>query len=197
MKAFTITFCVLAIFTATTHAQSKDTGKGQGAIVITDGATVYKNSEGDEAYSKKLEKGYALAGVTTLARMVMSYQFENENGRVHVFGVTKVGGAAMGWMNRADLSSYFTYECGCGLVDAKCSPHSLEGFHFRYNICFEEARDRKLAELASPPPAAPVPTAASSESVETRLQKLNDLFKKGLISEEEYKKTKAQILESM
>jgi hypothetical protein len=196
MKAFAMMFCVLVVVTTSARAQSKDTGKGQGAIVITDAATVYKNSQGDEAFSKKLEKGYALAGVTTLARMVTSYQFEIENDRVHVFGVTKAGGAAMGWMNRSDLSSYFTYECGCGLIDAKCSPHSMEGFHYRYNICFEEARDKKLAELSNPPAVTPAATP-SSEPVESRLQKLNDLFKKGLISKEEYEKKRAQILESM
>jgi hypothetical protein len=195
MKASALIFCALFVFTASTHAQSRDTGKGQGAFVITEGATVYKNSHGDESYSKKLEKGFVVAGVTTLARMVTGYQFENEEGRVHVFAVTNVGGAAMGWMNRADLSPYFTYECGCGLVDAKCSPHSLEGSHFRWNVCFEEARDKKLAEMKAPP-ATTVP-ATSSEPAETRLQKLNELYKKGLISKEEYEKKKAQILDSM
>lgn len=196
MKPLALIFSMFLILTASAYAQSKDTGKGQGAIVITEGATVYKNSQGDEAYPKKLEKGFALAGISTLARMVSSYQFEEENGRVHVFAVTKVGGAAQGWMNRADLSSYFTYECGCGLVNAKCSPHALEGLHYRWNICFEEARDKKLADLEKA--ATPVPAATgSSESVETRLQKLNDLYAKGLITKEDYEKKKAQILESM
>jgi hypothetical protein len=197
MKIFAMAVSSLLVFVVSSLAQSTDTGKGQGAIVITDGATVYKNSSGNEAFSAKLEKGYALAGVTTFSRLVESYQFENENGRVHVFGVVKGGRAAMGWMNRTDLSSFFTYECGCGLVDAKCSPHSVEGWHYRYNVCFEEARDKKLAELANPATAAPAITPSSSESAETRLKKLNDLLAKGLISKEDYEKKKAQILESM
>jgi hypothetical protein len=196
MKTFMTISCMSLVFTAAAYAQSRDTGKGQGAIVITDGATVYKNSEGDEAYSKKLEKGYAVAGISTLARMVTSYQFEDENGRVHVFGIIN-GIAAKGWMNRADLSSYFSYECGCGLADAKCSPHVLERMHYKWSICFEEARDEKLADMQKDPSPAAAAPAATTESVETRLQKLNDLYKKGLITKEEYEKKRAQILESM
>lgn len=196
MKSLIVISYMSLVFTSSAYAQSRDTGKGQGAIVITDGATVYKDSEGDEAYSKKLEKGYAVAGISTLARMVTSYQFEEENGRIHVFGIIN-GSAAKGWMNRADLSSFFSYECGCGLADAKCSPHVLERMHYKWSICFEEARDKKLADLQKDSTPAVAAPAATTDSVETRLQKLGDLYKKGLISKEEYEKKRAQILESM
>jgi hypothetical protein len=189
--------CLLLVCATSTWAQSKDTGRGQGAIGLRESTPLYKSSEGDPMYEKKFERLDAVAGITTLGRMVMSYQFEDENGRIQVLALSKTGVAARGWMYRTDLSPFFSYECGCGLVDAKCSPHVLERFHYKWNICFEEARDKKLAELEKAPLPVPATTAGSGDSAETRLQKLNDIFKKGLITKEEYDKKKAEILKSM
>jgi Short C-terminal domain len=194
MKRVAGAFCLLLVWT-TSAVADKNTGKGQGAIVISDSATVYEDSEGDDAFPTKLEKGEAVGGFSKLAGLVDSYQFEDQNGRVRVLTVSKNGRAANGWMNRADLSSYFSYECGCGLTQAKCSPHVLERFHYKWNICFEEAREKKVADLEKA--QTPAPAAESSESAETRLQKLNDLYKKGLITKEDFEKKKAEILKSM
>src|SRR5215203_2058908 len=97
-------------------------------------------------------------------------------------------------MNRTDLSSYFSYEFGCGLAQAKCSPHVLERFHYKWNICFDEAREKKLVDMETALSQARGSAMPSSESAESRLQKLNDLYKKNLITKEDYEKKKAEIL---
>jgi hypothetical protein len=191
---FTVS-CVL-LLCATSAMADKNTGKGQGAIVISDSATVYEDSEGDEV-ATTLEKGEAVGGFSKLAGMVDSYQFEDENGRVRVLTVSKKGRATNGWMNRADLSSYFSYECGCGLAQAKCSPHVLERLHYKWNICFDEVREKKIAEMETAHIQTPGTATTSAESAESRLQKLNDLYKKNLITKEDYEKKKAEILNSM
>jgi hypothetical protein len=175
-------------------AQSKHKGKGQWALVMNHAAPIYKNSEGD-ALLGKLPKGMAVAGITTMARLVESYQFEDENNRVHVLGLNeKEGSAFQGWMNRSDLSPYYTYECGCGLKNAECSPHVLERLHYKWNICFEDAVQNKLAESEKAPDGA---APKSSESPEERLKSLKSLFDKGLITKEEYEQKRAEILKSM
>ena len=201
MKTASAIVCVILICTTSALAD-RNTGKGQGAIVIADEAPVYKDSTGDtlayflgeEGRTKKLVRGDVVGGVTITLRSVDSYQFHDAKGRVQVLVLNK-GNLVNGWMNPSDLS-YFTYECGCGLANAKCSPHVLERFHWRWNICFEEARDKKLAEMNSS--SAPASAAVTpSESVEVRLQKLSDLYKKGLITQQDYEKKKAEILNSM
>lgn len=194
MKNAVVGVCLLVLcFPAS--GQSKHKGKGQWAFVMNHAAPIYKDSEGD-ALLGKLPKGMALAGITTMARMVESYQFEDENGRVHILGLNeKEGSAFQGWMNRSDLSPYYTYECGCGLKNAECSPHVLERFHYKWNICFEEAYQAKLAEMEKA--TAPASAPASTESAEDRLKKLKDLFDKGLVTKEEYEAKRAEILKSM
>ena len=196
MKRTVVMFCMI-FFPASVFAQSVDRGKGQGAIVINQGAVLYEDSEGADATTMS-PLGDTVGGITTIiGRTPESYHFEEENGRVHVLALLKNGQVVQGWMNPADLSSYFTYECGCGLEGALCSPHARKSLtRFRWNACFEEARKAKLAELQTGS-TQPVSVSGSSESVETRLQKLNDLYKKGLISKEDYEKKKAEILKSM
>jgi hypothetical protein len=48
----------------------------------------------------------------------------------------------------------------------------------------------KPVNAASPPTAAP----ADNTSIENRLRKLDELYKKGLITEDEYKKKRAELL---
>jgi hypothetical protein len=195
MRTAAAAFVLLFILVAPIVADN-NTGKGQGAFVIVDGALVYKDSSGNDAYAVKLSKGDAVGGFSKMLGMGSSYQFEDEKDRVRVLTVVD-GRAQNGWMNRSDLSRYFTYECGCGLVQAKCSPHVLERFHYKWNICFEEARDKAWAEIQAKSSPGATPVAAPAESAEIRLQKLNELFKKGLITKEEYDAKKAEILKSM
>ncbi|MEO8379037.1 MAG: SHOCT domain-containing protein [Acidobacteriota bacterium] len=171
-------------------------GRGQGAFVIADEALVYEDSEGEAAYPTKLAKGDVVGGFTKIAGMAQNYEFEDQSGRVRVLTITK-GRAANGWMTRTDLSSYFTYECGCGLAQAPCSPHALERLHYKWNACFVEAREKALAALQAGATAKPPDTSGPTESIEIRLQKLKDLLSKGLITKEEYDSKRAEILKSM
>ncbi len=51
------------------------------------------------------------------------------------------------WMNPGDLSR-FTYDCGCDRGDKpNCSPTSSRWLKSRWNTCYLEARDTKLAQL--------------------------------------------------
>ena len=130
------------------YGQSTDRGRGQGAFVLRQDAPLYKRSGGAATYGK-MDKWDPVGGVQTMARMVESYQFEEEHGRVHVLALGTSGYMYTGWMDPSDLSRYFTYECGCGLADAKCSPHVFVGGvgKKKWNICFEEARAKALADL--------------------------------------------------
>jgi hypothetical protein len=197
MKRTVVMFCMILFPAVSGLAQSVDRGKGQGAIVINQDAVLYEDSEGADATTMS-PLGDSVGGITTIiGRTPESYYFEEEDGRVHVLALLKNGQVVQGWMNPADLSPYFTYECGCGLEGALCSPHARKSItRFKWNACFEEARQAKLAELQTGS-TPPVPSSGSSESAETRLQKLNDLYKKGLISKDDYEKKKAEILKSM
>jgi len=137
-------------------------GRAEGAIVIRDGAPVYIKSEGSAIQDTRV-RGDFVAGATTLGITIQSYQFEEENGRVHVDyfrDKDQKGMARLGWMDPADLSR-FTYECGCGSRHKPCSPFSEQGFLMRWNTCYLEAKDRKASELGKPaaesagPPAKP------------------------------------------
>jgi hypothetical protein len=63
----------------------------------------------------------------------------------------------------------FTYDCTCGESKHDCSPFDIRGlkFSFAWNVCFQEARDAKLAQLeANAPsrPAASAPGAGTSQA---------------------------------
>jgi Short C-terminal domain len=186
---------IVLLICAVSAMADNNTGKGQGAFVIVDNALLYKDSEGSEAYPVQLKKGDAVGGFSKLLGMGSSYQFESEKERVRVLTLVE-GRAQNGWMNRVELSRYFTYECGCGLAQAKCSPHVLERFHYKWDICFEEGRDKALAEMNATSAAAAA-SAAPAESTAARLQKLKELLDKGLITKEEYDSKRAEILKSM
>ncbi len=196
--ALATSFWVLCSATlAVAQNRSTGTGKGQGAIVIHENALLYKDSQGEAAYGK-LDMWEAVGGVQTWAKTVLSYQFEEADGRAHVFALGTSGVMYKGWIDSAHLSSYFTYECGCGMADAVCAPHMTARSGWKWNLCFTEARDRKLAELKNEPKTAVgVDSAVAKPSVEQRLQQLNDLLAKGLISKEEYDKKRSEILKDM
>jgi hypothetical protein len=138
-------------------------GRGQGAIVIRDDAPVYANAKG-EKIEAKAPRGYSVAGITTIAGSVISYMAEIDNGRAHILylnirtmkgvrqdlkgiGENEKKSRERAFMNPDDLA-FFTYECGCGEKGAPCEPIQLAGWMSeRWNACYVEARDRKLAEL--------------------------------------------------
>jgi hypothetical protein len=117
-------------------------GKGQGAIVVRDGAPVYEDESSTEVI-RTLKRGDAVAGLHRVA-IVFQYEFVEENGRVRViYPVKGKSKAESGWMDPDDLST-FTYSCGC---EDECIPWSASFGPTRYNPCFQEARDEKLDKL--------------------------------------------------
>lgn len=117
-------------------------GKGQGAIVIREGAPVYED-ESSTKVIRTLKRGDAVAGLHRVA-IVFQYEFVEENGRVQViYPVKGKSKAESGWMDPEDLS-VFTYSCGC---EDDCIPWAASFGPTRYNPCFQEARDEKLDKL--------------------------------------------------
>lgn len=63
---------------------------------------------------------------------------------------------------------------------------------------FEKAQSVAKTREAAPPPAAPPDSSkASAEPIEERLKKLDALFKKGLITKEEFASKKTEILRQL
>jgi len=124
-------------------------GKGEGAIVIRDNAPVYRGSTGDKTEAT-LQRGDFVAGITTAGLLGKHYEFEEDDGRVHVsyFRPPKKEGTPWtAWMDPADLAT-FLYDCGCDKkTNEECSPYKAEFVTHKWNACYREARDRKLAEL--------------------------------------------------
>src|ERR1700682_6348642 len=166
---------VLALCVAGTP-EALGQGKGQGAIVIRDDAPIYAKSTGSERGDTRMRGDYVV-GVTTMG-LHRTFQFEDEDGRLSVNffrDKDQKGVPRIGWMDPADLAQ-FTYECGCGPRKQPCSPYSSQGFILRWNVCFSEARDKKLAELRlaqaqgeSGPGAAQVPPQPAAKLAEKPL----------------------------
>jgi len=151
-----ITLCMVATLlsaTPTLFAQ----GRGEAAVVVRDGAKIYVSSTGDKVELADLQRGFAVAGLTTLGLQEM-YTFEQEDGRVHVLylRMNKKGQykslQRSAWMDPSDIDQ-FTYECGCEAgaeVHKKCSPLVASGFVDRsWNACFLEGYRKKMGELKS------------------------------------------------
>lgn len=124
-------------------------GRGDGGIVIRDGAAIYSGSTGDKV-RKTVARGASVAGATT-SFLGPHYQFEEKDGRLHVFffdNPTDVGFGAYGWIDKADVST-FLYDCGCDRTNEgkECRPYSSKVFKSTWNPCYMEARDKKLQEL--------------------------------------------------
>ncbi len=142
-------------------------GKGDGGIVLRDGAPIYRGSTG-ETTEATLNRGEAVAGITTEGIFGSSYQFEEEDGRIHVLyfrtGTPVEGGPwYTAWMNPADLAR-FTYDCGCDRESKpNCRPFSSRWMKFRWNTCFQESRDTKLAQLRPTWGSKPTNAAPAAE----------------------------------
>ena len=109
-----------------------------------------------------------MVGITTMLT-ISSFQFEDEDGRLHMAyfrDKDQKGLIRMGWMAPADLAR-FTYECGCGRRDKPCSAFSTQGFTERWNTCFLEGKEKKLAELGSPAESRDAATAPAAGATVT------------------------------
>lgn len=137
---------ILAGLAAVASAQwevvdSSRLGKGQGAIVIRDGAPGYESKSSSEV-EHTFRRGDAVVGIHRVALMVYTYELYEENGRVQV-GYLDKGKLKTVWMDPDHLSS-FTYDCGCA---EECSPLSPSLGPTQWNPCFQEGRDNKLDKL--------------------------------------------------
>jgi hypothetical protein len=146
--------------------------KGEGAVVIRDGAKVYKDSDDNEV-SRTLKRGTFVVGFTKIFMGMGEYELLEKDGRFQVaFPVEGTAVLKGGWMNPADLSR-FAYDCGCA---AECAPVTGNFSQARWNPCFLEAAETKLDRLrgqwatSAPPPAgkaAPPARPASNEKALT------------------------------
>lgn len=187
--------------------------KGQGFIVLKQGTPLYARSKGDrvlgyanegEAVAGYNMSDHALSGAGIKKVQAGGWFGEQENGRIGVMVFIEDGKRNRtidGWMPKENLSP-FSYECGCGSETQadRCSPFMYQSKGFfsavNWNMCFEEAKTKKVAEMKAPS-STPAAAPAGTSSVEERLQKLEDLKKKGLVTEEEYKAKRAEILKDM
>lgn len=162
MKATTRTSVLVFIIMALLSSAALAQDPGQGAIVVRDTerngpAPIYAHEQGD-AIEAEASQGDFVAGFTNLGLIAHTYAFQSSNGRVHVvyFANKKRSGfLKMAWMDPADLRP-FDYDCTCGLEafhgikTEACSPFAPTGLlRFKWNSCFEKARDAQLAELQS------------------------------------------------
>ena len=116
--------------------------KGEGALVIRDGAPAYK-SKSDMEVKRTFQRGEAVAGfhkefVATI------YEFFEENGRVRVLFPKAPDSALLAdaWMDPADLET-FVYDC----CDAECIPVKASLKRAAWNPCFKEGMNRARASL--------------------------------------------------
>lgn len=162
-----LSMVVITLAVAAMAPNSSAQGRGDGGIVVRENAPVYKTSTSDTP-EIQLNRGDAVAGITTQGILGTRYQFEEENGRLHVLyfkpGVS-VGAYYWGWMVPGDLVRFF-YDCGCDSgEDRGCRPTSTKWMKFRWNTCFIEARDAKKLDLeARSTGAQGDPTATGSSA---------------------------------
>lgn len=174
-RAFLLVVISLTSFAAAAFAQDA----GQGAVVVRDTdrdgpAPIYAHEQGD-AIEAEAVRGDFVAGYTNLGLIARSYAFQSSNGRVHVvyFANKKRSGfVKMAWMDPVDLRP-FDYDCRCGLQAFHglktefCSPFAPTGIlRFKWNSCYEKARDAQIADLQSgaAPHAAGSQTSASANN---------------------------------
>src|SRR5262245_45092896 len=98
---------------------ARGTGRGQAAIVIRDGAPLFKSPDGEDV-KLRFQRGDAVAGQAGgtfgAAMGAASWQFQEKNGRVRVAYI--IGGGShsykgwnIGWMNPADLEVFYYDAC--------------------------------------------------------------------------------------
>jgi len=124
-------------------------GRGEGGVVLRDDTPVYIGSTSDKVEAT-LMRGDAVAGITTAGIFGQHFEFEEDDGRLHVyyFRAPKYEGIGYtAWMDPGDLAR-FLYDCGCD-TDSKgeCRPYKTEFIKGRWNACFREAWAAKVASL--------------------------------------------------
>jgi hypothetical protein len=195
-SATTVIVIVLSLVPAVLHADKR----GQAAVATEDQVPIYSTPTAQEpkAYLQKGQPFGAQRGALTVIGGRGQYIFDERDGRV--FGryfpaEDQKGKYDLGWVDPAKLAKFY-YDCSCAPKEGDCTPTDVRGLRlsFIWNSCFMEAWEAKKAELEA---ASAAPASASTqETVEERLKKLEELFKKGLITVEEYEAKRAEILRS-
>jgi hypothetical protein len=181
-------------------------GKAQAGILtgpLTDGyIPIYGDAESKEVHWKgKPNQPFACVtkalGLRDTTAASGGWILQENNGRVRIVYFREGRPFNFeGWVQKENVT-LFRYECGCGRnADDPCSPITNAGgiihMHEEWNSCFNEALEKKQAELSGG--TATTPSVHPQESVEERLKKLEELKKKGLVTQEEYDKKRAEIL---
>lgn len=130
--------------------------KGEGALVVRDGANAWKEKTGNEV-KRTFRKGEAVAGFHK-EFLATTYEFFEEAGRVRVLFPKGPDTALLddAWMDPADLSP-FVWDC----CDSECIPVKASFKRAEWNPCFREAMQRARASLPAERPA-PAPAAAAA-----------------------------------
>ena len=138
--------------------------KGEGALVVRDGAAGWKEKSGSEV-KRTFRKGDAVAGFHK-EFLATTYEFFEEEGRVRVLFPKGPDTALLddAWMDPADLST-FVWDC----CDSECIPVKASLKRAEWNPCFREAMQRARAALPADRPAAPPAPAARPASSEKPL----------------------------
>jgi hypothetical protein len=189
-----VALTTLAPLCAATAAESQDVGEG--AVVVGNAnVPVYAHSEG-KTVEALAEPGDYVAGITVTGLFSHGYSFETKNNRVHVLyfaNKEQVGIQRTAWMDPAHLEK-FTYDCSCGarefpnVKSEQCSPLAASGFVKRkWNACFQQARDQKVAALANPqgpaedrasvPEGTPVEPTGGEEAGDEKPLSADDILK--------------------
>lgn len=157
--------CAIISFAFVGVVTSSAQGKGEGAVVLRDGAPIYAGSTSDKVQAT-LKKGDAVAGITTSGIFGSHFEFEEDDGRLHVFYFKPPkyeGIGYTGWMDPADLSR-FLYDCGCDTESkGECRPYKTEFLTGKWNACFREAWQAKLAALEAQPAKTEVPSQLTGQ----------------------------------
>jgi hypothetical protein len=135
------------------HAQTS-TARGEGAVVIADGTSVYKESAGSEI-TYTLNKGEVVASRPSTGALLMkpNYRFEPVDGRVRINFFAREPEysefLSVGWVDPARLSVFY-FAC-CDPKGSSCGPADMKGLRGKstWTSCFREARDGHLATLNS------------------------------------------------
>lgn len=140
---FAISVVLAAFVAAPAGARWDGPRKGEGALVVREGAPAYRGKGSDEV-KRTFSKGEAVAGLHK-EFLAMTYELFEEDGRVRVL-FPKPDSALMedAWMDPADLLP-FAYDC----CDDDCTPVKGSFKRAEWNACFREGVERARASLAA------------------------------------------------
>lgn len=169
-------------------AECKARERGEGAIVISKEAPVYKKAHGTDVTST-LKRGDAVVAVSLGWG---AGQFREESGRAWIAFLDEAAGSPReGWMRLADLAKFTYFFCNYDVPsdnEAPGYPFTPGSYPFPsgkrvdWNTCFREARDAKLNELRAAcakektAPTTKVPRAHRISSSNRRSHSLGEIL---------------------